>query len=82
MSRRGPAAMAREWYTTGEVAEIVGLNPKTIQSYCDRGQIEDVTHTLGGMRRISALGVARLRKQMGLPAVDYLPTIPPEPLEG
>ena len=31
---------AKEWYTTAEVAEIVGRSEYTVREYCRKGQIQ------------------------------------------
>ena len=30
----------KEWYTTGEIAEIVGKSDYTVREYCRKGQIK------------------------------------------
>jgi excisionase family DNA binding protein len=51
-------------YTTTKVAKMFGVTPRTIQMWADSGMIE-VTKTLGGHRRITALEVERLSRELG-----------------
>lgn len=56
--------MEEQLYTTTKVAKIFGVTPRTIQMWADSGMIE-VTKTLGGHRRITALEVERLSRELG-----------------
>ncbi len=63
--------MEEQLYTTTKVAKMFGVTPRTIQMWADSGMIE-VTKTLGGHRRITALEVERLSRELGKlpPAAD------------
>jgi excisionase family DNA binding protein len=75
--------MEEQLYTTTKVAKIFGVTPRTIQMWADSGMIE-VTKTLGGHRRITALEVDRLSRELGKtpetsePAVERVATRPEE----
>jgi excisionase family DNA binding protein len=56
--------MEEQLYTTTKVAKMFGVTPRTIQMWADSGMIE-VTKTLGGHRRITALEVERLSRELG-----------------
>lgn len=75
--------MEEQLYTTTKVAKIFGVTPRTIQMWADSGMIE-VTKTLGGHRRITALEVDRLSRELGKtpevpePAIETSSTKPEE----
>jgi putative resolvase len=49
----------KKWYTTQQVAEIVGITQTTVIAYCEKDFIE-YSKTFGGHRRISADELRRL----------------------
>ena len=53
----------KEWYTTGEVAKILGVSFRTIKRWIYSGKIS-TTKTAGGHYRISKEGVERLRSEV------------------
>jgi hypothetical protein len=64
----------RDWFTPAEAAALCKVTSRTMQRWCDRGDV-DCGRTPGGFRRIPPAEVARLRAQLGLPALDYLPSV-------
>lgn len=70
--------MEEQLYTTTKVAKMFGVTPRTIQMWADSGMIE-VTKTLGGHRRITALEVERLSRELGKlpPEADTISETPP-----
>ncbi len=53
-----------ELLTPGEVAELFGVNPRTVARWADDGQL-DAIKTLGGHRRYRAGDVRRLLERQG-----------------
>ncbi len=52
----------KKWYTTGEVAEIMGVSRYTFQEWCNRDRIECEKDPDTGKWRIPGREVQRLRK--------------------
>lgn len=51
--------LKKDFYKTGEVANLLGLHPRTIQSYCDKGFLQHI-RTASGIRLIPVHEVMRL----------------------
>lgn len=60
----GESERYREWYTTGEVAKILGVSFRTVKRWIYSGKIE-ATKTAGGHYRISREVLERLRSEVG-----------------
>lgn len=45
--------LQKEWYTVAEMAEITGINPRTIRARCAKGRYQTDAHTPGHSFRIS-----------------------------
>lgn len=58
---------AKEWYTTAEVAEIVGKSDYTVREYCRKGQIKAEKAANGRGWLVSHVEVERLRNYGPLP---------------
>jgi lysyl-tRNA synthetase class I len=57
----------KEWYTTAEVAEIVGKSDYTVREYCRKGQIQAKKAPNGRGWLVSHLELNRLRNYGPLP---------------
>jgi len=44
--------MGKNYYTTGEVAKIIGISQKTVKNYCDKGLLISENTPITGYRRI------------------------------
>ena len=58
---------AKEWYTTTEVAEIVGKSDYTVREYCRKGQIKAEKAPNGRGWLVSHVELERLRNYGPLP---------------
>ena len=58
---------AKEWYTTAEVAEIVGKSEYTVREYCRKGQIKAEKAPNGRGWLVSHAELERLRNYGPLP---------------
>jgi excisionase family DNA binding protein len=58
---------AKEWYTTAEVAEIVGKSDYTVREYCRKGQIKAEKAPNGRGWLVSHVELERLRNFGPLP---------------
>ena len=58
---------AKEWYTTAEVAEIVGKSDYTVREYCRKGQIKAEKAANGRGWLVSHAELDRLRNYGPLP---------------
>ena len=58
---------AKEWYTTAEVAEIVGRSEYTVREYCRKGQIQAEKAPNGRGWLVSHGELERLRNYGPLP---------------
>lgn len=56
--------MDKEWFTTSEVAEMLGVSVPTVWRWCKNGLIKAL-RTPGGQYRIPAEEVERLMKSVG-----------------
>jgi len=52
---------AKEWYTTAEVAEIIGKGEYTVREYCRKGQVEAEKAANGRGWLISHVALTRLQ---------------------
>jgi excisionase family DNA binding protein len=57
----------KEWYTTAEVAEIVGKSDYTVREYCRKGQIKAEKSPNGRGWLVSHAELERLRNYGPLP---------------
>ena len=51
-------AASNELLTPGEVADLLGINPKTLSDWADRGKLPSI-RTPGGYRRYKATEIGR-----------------------
>lgn len=58
---------AKEWYTTAEIAEIVGKSEYTVREYCRKGQIKAEKALNGRGWLVSHAELERLRNYGPLP---------------
>ena len=58
--------MAKEYYTTGEVAEICGVSRPTVVRHCDNGNLKAKQSPLSRYRRISKAALLEFMHKMGL----------------
>jgi len=42
----------KDFFTTGQVARIIGISQKTVKNYCDHGKIKSQTNRITKYRRI------------------------------
>ncbi|MFH0919950.1 MAG: response regulator [Fibrobacterota bacterium] len=54
--------MTKEFYTTGEIAKIIGISEKTVKNYCDSGKIISEKTPITNYRRISRENLANFLK--------------------
>lgn len=59
--------MEKELYTTGEVAEILGVAPDTVRRYCNSGMIKSQTGLLSTHRRIRRSDLEAFLEEKGIP---------------
>ncbi len=58
---------AKEWYTTAEIAEIVGKSEYTVREYCRKGQIRAEKAANGRGWLVSHTELERLRNYGAMP---------------
>jgi putative resolvase len=56
-----PISDGQPTYSTGQVAAMLGMNPKTVQSWCRSGKLPSI-RTPGGRFRVTAETLRRLMR--------------------
>ena len=51
------------YFTTGEVARIIGISQKTVKNYCDHGKIKSLTNCITKYRRIPRKNLVEFLKK-------------------
>jgi len=59
--------MARQHYTTGEVAAICGISQQTVVNYCNNGRIKAEQSPITRYRRITRKALIAFMRENGLP---------------
>ena len=57
----------KEHYTTGDVAKICNIAPRTVVNYCEQGKIGSVKSPITNYRRISRAELLKFMKQYDIP---------------
>ena len=55
------------FFTTGQVARLCGISPRTVANYCDEGKIESLQSPATGYRRIPMASLERFLSEHGYP---------------
>src|SRR3989339_870924 len=59
--------MFKNFFTTGEVADFIGVSKKTVKNYCAKGIIKSTANPLTGYRRIYRNDFNDFLKNSGIP---------------
>jgi excisionase family DNA binding protein len=59
--------MLKDFYTTGEVAKLLGISDRTIKNYCTNGQLGSEKTPITNYRRISKEHLIAFLEQQNLP---------------
>src|SRR3989339_1533353 len=63
--------MVKEYYSTGEIAKLIGISERTVKNYCTSGRIQSIKTPITNYRKISYDNLARFLEENNL-SLDLL----------
>lgn len=64
--------MKKDYYTTGEIAKITGISPRTIKNYCTQGKIDCIVTPVTNYRRIPYRSLIDFLQKHNIPYDEIL----------